>query len=255
MAVLCALGFARPAAANPELFATYDSRSVGLGGTGVAFQTNAAAPVHNAALLAGINRLSITATFTPYALQLNSPFVSPTGQRRQIASDWALGPLGQLGVAVRVHKRVVVGASAFLPLGLASNYQNAPFTALAPYTGSLSSVPPAVLTSLATTSGELKPFLAMGELIIPVSIELTDWLSLAGGYRMTYANQSLKASVRGSELMQLSMDAYNFGGYDIGAWVHPGSMLKAGVSFRSKVVQDYKADLTLNLPTGVQKLA
>jgi long-subunit fatty acid transport protein len=254
LGVLCAVLGARPAQANPELFATYDSRSAALGGAGVAFDTTAAAPVHNVALLAGVRHFALTATFTPYALQLDSPFRRPSGQVDQVQSDWTLGPLGHLGVAVRLHKRLVVGASAFLPLGLASTYPNAPLSALTPYAGGLN-LPLSELASFATAQGSLKPLLVMGELVIPASIELTPWLAVGGGYRMTYAYQSVSAQVGDTQVLALTMDAKNYRGYDVGVWFHPGSWLQAGVAYRSRVSQDYNAHASLNLKGATQELA
>lgn len=250
------------ASANPELFATYDSRSAALGGTGASYQTNAAASVHNAALLSGINRFNVTATFSPYALRLKSPFMDmTTGQNRDVTSKWALGPLAQLGAAVRLHKRVVIGANVFLPLGLRSKYENAPFSSLIPKLDAqtqlaIGASPAAALTvaALMGTSGTISPTLLMGELIIPISVEITDFLSLAAGYRMTYAYQGLTAQVDGATVAELSSSAKNFGGYDIGVWFHPNKIIQAGVSYRSKVQQNYKLD-KLVLPQTLAPVA
>lgn len=247
LAALAVSLIASSAQANPELISTYDSRAAGMAGSGVAFQTNGAAPVHNSALLSGIDRLSVTATFTPYALQLNAPFTAVTGKASQVKSKWSLGPLAQLGVGVRVHKRVTVGVAAFLPLGLTSTYEKAPLYALKGESGALK------LTfdqqsAIAFKSGTLKPMLLMAELIIPVSVDVFDWLSVAAAYRMTYANQSLTASVNGSELLNLQMSAKNFAGYDVGVWFHPIKLIHAGLSFRSQIDADYKAELTVSLP-------
>ena len=57
------------ALANPEPPA-YDARSVGLGGTGLAYLDSAAALFHNPANLAGVPRLDVSAALTLVAVDL-----------------------------------------------------------------------------------------------------------------------------------------------------------------------------------------
>lgn len=235
------------ARANPEVPLLYDARSTGMGGTGAAFLSSAAAAEHNPALLSQLSDVAMTATFSPYALKLEAPFLFTVGPR-QVQSSVIFGPFAQLALAARLHDRVVVGIGAYLTSAAGGEYEKIPLQALSDAVP----VPAAV-------RGSAKVATFAGELQLPVSVRISPSLSLGAAYRVTYAQAF--ADVRSTSNLPLShasLSGTNFTGFQLGFLAQVHRKVQVGLSYRNNVSLDmhgsateYKtqtADLTYTLP-------
>ncbi len=191
----------------------FDGRSVALGGTGTAYTDNAAAIFLNPAGLEQIDKLSATIDFTPFLFKTEIPLTGPTSV---FTSERTFVPLFFAGGAYRVHDQVVMGLALLTPAGFGINLANLPGGA-----------------------GDLDVTLARFELAIPVSVRLMKDLSLGLEWRGTYMkhtiSQSVQAGPAGFVPMDIDLSGTNLTGLAVGLFYKPKSMVRLGLSYRSKV--------------------
>jgi hypothetical protein len=217
------LAQASPAAANPEVPLLYDARSTAMGGTGAAYLRSAAAAEQNPALLTQVDSVAVTATFTPYALKLEAPFVFSQGPR-QTSSSVIFGPFAQLALAARLHERVVVGIGAYLTSAAGGEYDRIPLKSLS------DEVP---LTSIV---GNARIGTFAGELQLPVAVQISPKVSLAAAYRVTYAQAfaNISNTLR-QPLSHAKLSGNNFKGFALGVLAHVHPQVRVALSYRNNV--------------------
>jgi hypothetical protein len=108
------------AGANPEPTA-YDTRSIGMGITGVSYLEQPAALVLNPAHLEGIDKLGFTVNFTALFTRQRAPVRGPN---TQFDSDLGFGPLPSGFLSGRIAPRVVFGAGIYIETGYGSAFSD-----------------------------------------------------------------------------------------------------------------------------------
>ncbi|MGB8331367.1 MAG: hypothetical protein WCE62_14675 [Polyangiales bacterium] len=106
------------ASANPEPTA-YDSRSVGMGLTGVTFLQRPAALALNPANLEGIPKLGFTFNFTNLLVNQTAPVQGPN---TSVSSGLGYGPLPSGFIAGRIAPRVVFAGGIYIETGYGSSF-------------------------------------------------------------------------------------------------------------------------------------
>jgi hypothetical protein len=243
VSVLCAAAAVQlapaVAQANSEVVAAYDARSTGMALTGAAYVDNATAILHNPANLIDVKRLSIDVSFNPAINQLTSQIF--TGQPGQasigMTSPFAFAPFGFVGVAYRGHERFAIGAAAMITDGMGGKYKDAPLSIYGNPAGR------AVLGTV--NSG----FLAY-EVRVPVAIKVTNWLTVAGGYRMTFANQFTNFKSNGVTMFDQSVGGNNFASAQAGLMIRPMPELQFGLAYRSRTKVELSGNSTSTNAAG-----
>lgn len=234
-----ALLIASKAFASTELNGLFDARSMGMGGTGVAWLDSAGAVPINPALLEQIPHLSLTLNAflfisqptAPYRITHDNGMGGTFDQFESVRSDTIYAPLGYLGGAIRLHDRIVfgVGVGPMIGQGTSAKYKPAP---------------------------ELRPDLTIDneaaaglvELNNSLSFRVTDTLTLGAGWRITYMTQSISTPLPGRQVGgtvlgpdkqpiygDIDVSGINFGGLQLGALWKPDPNVRFGFSYRSKV--------------------
>lgn len=214
--------------ASTELHATYDARSVALGGTGVAYSANATAILHNPALLDGIDTFSASLALSPFSTTFSGPITAP---KSEMDSKASFSPLIFGGAALRVHDRVVVGLGAYPTAGFGARYENID----------------------ALGGMDMESSLSMLEIAVPVSFKIMDGLSIGLGLRATYLKQTTEAPVVAMDpatgqpvinpttsmpvLLETKQElsGWNFLGIQAGVFYQALPNLRLGFSYRSKI--------------------
>lgn len=106
------------ASANPEPTA-YDTRSIGMGLTGVTYLDRASALVLNPANLEGIEKLGVSINFTGLFVNQRAPVRGPN---TKIDSGVGFGPLPSGFVAGRIAPRVVFAGGIYIETGYGSSF-------------------------------------------------------------------------------------------------------------------------------------
>jgi len=106
------------ASANPEPTA-YDSRSIGMGLTGVTYLDRPAALVLNPANLDGIEKLGFTLNFTALFTNQRAPVAGPN---TQVDSGVGFGPIPAGFIAGRIAPRVVFAGGIYIETGYGSSF-------------------------------------------------------------------------------------------------------------------------------------
>jgi hypothetical protein len=106
------------ASANPEPTA-YDSRSIGMGLTGVTYLDQPAALVLNPANLEGIEKLGFTFNFAALLVNQRAPVQGPN---TQVDSGLGFGPLPSGFIAGRIAPRVVFAGGIYIETGYGSDF-------------------------------------------------------------------------------------------------------------------------------------
>lgn len=244
--------------ASTEINGLFDARSAGMGGTGVAFLDSPGAIPTNPALLDQIDKLSISLDVLYISAQTQAPYtiyhIDPgTGQPYRNYETMRAPPtsaaLPFLGMAFRLSERVTVGAAAYpvLGQGTRSSFRPAP-----------DEYPNVVAVNQA----------AMGlvEAAVPLAIRVLDNLSVAISWRISYMTQSISLPVPSGAApgnppagvlilpaenravnADLELSGINFSGVQLGLLYRPFSMLRLGLTYRSKVVVEGSGTTTTTL--------
>jgi long-chain fatty acid transport protein len=215
-----------PVSANAEPPLFYDTRSVGMGGAGTAAVDSTAAIFLNTAGMGEIESLSVSFTFTPYLIQINYPWLTGAGQPKTISSERSLGPLGLLGLGVRLHERIVLGLGAFLTAGLGARYES--------------------VAALGGRDAEMG--VIAGEIQLPVAYQVTDELTLGAAYRVSFAIHQMKMPMPdqqdqpGLADTEMSTAGFDFLGFQLGVLYKPTESFRVGLNYRSPVVVETKGE-------------
>ncbi len=125
------------ASANPEPTA-YDTRSIGMGLTGVTFLDRPAALALNPANLEGIPKLGFTFNFTGLLVNQTAPVQGPG---TSVSSGLGFGPLPSGFIAGRIAPRVVFAGGIYIETGYGSSFSNVECLDGAPVTPNPSTQP------------------------------------------------------------------------------------------------------------------
>lgn len=106
------------ASANPEPTA-YDTRSIGMGLTGVTFLDQPAALALNPANLEGISKFGFTFNFTNLLVNQTAPVMGPN---TSVSSGLGYGPLPSAFLAGRIAPRVVFAGGIYIETGYGSSF-------------------------------------------------------------------------------------------------------------------------------------
>ncbi|HKP60688.1 MAG TPA: outer membrane protein transport protein [Polyangiales bacterium] len=228
------------AAASNELNGLFDARSMGMGGTGVAFLDSAGAIPTNPALLDQIGKLTLTLNGflfisqpeAPYRITHSNPDGTTYDNWETIRSDTIYAPLFFVGGAYRLHERIVVGAGFYPIIGQGTQASYKPAPELKP--------------ELEVTNDLAAGLIELGN---AVSVKVTDTFALAAMWRITYLTQKLKTPLPGRALGGLVFDkngnpvygdvevsGVNFGGFQLGLLWKASKNVRLGFSYRNKVV-------------------
>ncbi|MFT3926740.1 MAG: outer membrane protein transport protein [Myxococcales bacterium] len=231
------LGATQLARANPETPYLSDGRSMALGGVGVASNDYASSVWQNPAGLASVKRLSVTGTLIPLLLRIDSPFPNlATGQPERVKGDWQLGGLGDVAAGYRVHERIVLGFTTYVFSGYSVKFTNA----------------------FAGQDLSTKAF--AGEIQLPIAVNITKNLSLAAGYRMTFARISadvplppMPPTTTTFTESSTTLGGWNFAGVSVGIRYRFNDMFRAGFSYRNKVTVGLDGDTKVKVAGQTQK--
>jgi long-chain fatty acid transport protein len=232
------------ASASTELNGLFDARSMGMGGTGVAWLDSGGAIPTNPALLDQVQKLTLTLNGFLFISQPEAPYrvthPNPAGgtfdNYETIRSSTIFAPLFYVGGALRLHERVVfgVGFGPMIGQGTSVEYKPAP------------ELRPELIVKNDAAAGVL-------ELSNAVSVRLLDTLSLGVAWRITYMTQSITTPLPGRGIggLQLGRDmnpiygdidvtGVDFTGVQVGLLWKPDPSLRFGLSYRNKVVVEGK---------------
>lgn len=214
-----------PVRANPEAPALSDGRSVAMAGVGAAASGYASTVWQNPATIGTIKQLTITATILPLMRKIDAPFPDPTtGAPREVEGKWQPGALGALAVGYRLHERVALGLASYVFSGNAIEY-------------------PGVVAG----QDVMARAFAM-EIQLPVAVALTDALSLAAAYRVTYSSVDTQlpvptgASPTTFARTDTNLVGWNFAGFAFGVLYRFNDAIRAGLSYRTEVLVDLDGD-------------
>ena len=233
------------ASATTDINGLYDARSHGMGGVGVAFVDSAGAIPINPALLDQVGKLTVSADLFGIVSQAQVPYTvyhqnddgTAYKNYETVRSKPNAGVLPFLGLAVRLHERVVFGSGIYpvFPQGVSSKFRPAP-----------DQYPNTVATNKAANL-----LVEAGEAL---AIRVFDNLSLAMMWRITYMTQTVSTPVTTGMLpagvlldpsrdpsnpsvvnAKQSISGYNFKGFQFGALYKPLPNLRLGFSYRTRV--------------------
>jgi len=233
------------ASASTDINGLYDARSHGMGGTGVAFVDSAGAIPINPALLDQVGKLTVSADLfgivsqsqVPYTVYHKAEDGTYYKNYETVRAKPNFGVLPFLGVAVRLHERVVFGSGLYpvFPQGISSKFRPAP-----------DQFPNTVATNKAANA-----LVEAGEAL---AIRVFDNLSLALMWRITYMTQTVSTPVTTGLLpagvlldpsrdpsnpsvvnAKQSITGFNFKGFQLGVLYKPLTNLRLGFSYRTRV--------------------
>ena len=248
----------RSAHASTELNGLFDARSSGMGGTGVAFLDSPGAIPTNPALLDQIGKLSVSLDVLYVNAQTQAPYTiyhidpssgQPYRNYETMRAPPTAAALPFFGMAFRLSERVIVGAAAYpvLGQGISSSFRPAP-----------DEYPNVVAVNQA----------AMGliEAAVPLTVRVLDSLSVAISWRISYMTQSISLPVPSGSApgnppagvlilpaenravnADMRLSGVNFGGIQLGVLYRPVSMLRLGLTYRSKVVVEGTGTTTTSI--------
>lgn len=169
VAVVCTVPLS--ASANPEPHA-YDTRSVGMGLSGISYLERPAAIAMNPAMLEGIDRFSISILANPFTINQVAPV---QGAGSSVASDRGFGPLTSIFFAGRIAPRVVLGGGVYLETAYGSNFSD-----IVGIDGVASN----------GTPEDLRVVFMVGEAALGTSIKLSDKVNIGVALRVPFARQN-----------------------------------------------------------------
>lgn len=228
---------ALPALAKPGTPSTvttplaYDARTLAMGGAGTALTESGAAGFNNPAAIASVRQTVATATFTPYLMKLTAPFTFANGSKAERTTGTLFGPFSQLGLNVRVNRRVVVGMTASISAAAGGTFLRVPLR-------NLSDQAPAGVV------GNAQVAQVAGELRVPIAVQVTRWLTLAAAYRVTGGFARAKISNQAkTPLSEARMLGTNVSGFGLGVLAQPHPRLRLGLAYRSQISVDLSGTL------------
>ena len=219
-------GWCQTASATPELVSP-DPRSLGLGGSGVAFADDASATHHNPARLQAVERASFVLGVAGLLAHQEAPLQDPPSPTPSQKTSNVFAPFGMIGGAYRLSPRFVLGLSLLPGSGSAGRYELSNGTEVS---GTLFSV----------------------EAQLAASFALLDNLWIGVEYRASYVNQVVKSPVALPDNTffqgKLSLDTFNFVGAAAGIYYEPVRGTGIGFAYRSQMSHDLSG--TTDTPAG-----
>jgi len=234
----------------------YDARSVGMGGTGVAYLDSAGAIPVNPALLDQVDTLTLSLNGLLIAAQPEAPYkvyhLDQSGNRyfnyETMRAETISAVLPFIGGAARIHERITLGAAVYPTVGqgASASYRPAP-----------EELPDVWVNNNAAA--------ALIEVALPVSIRIFDNLSIGAMWRATYMTQSVSTALPAGAPAGVVVDRANnkpvtadlavtgldFTGFQLGMVYTPGPGLRLGFSYRSKVMVTGTGTTTTTLSTPI----
>jgi long-chain fatty acid transport protein len=220
LALLSLTALSREAQATTDGPANYDARSVGMGGTGVAFLHNGASVYMNPATLHGINELAATGVITAFGPQLTAPAAGP---QTEVETNRDFFPLFLVGAGYRLSERIVIGAAVFPAGGFGAAYEGVPGAA-----GPM----------------DLELTVAIFEAAPAIAFAVTKEFSIGLGYRMTYMRESATQPTPFG-VAEISLSGTSFVGANAGLFYKPNDTMRFGLLYRSKVTADLDGETKL----------
>ena len=211
----------------------YQGRTLGMGGSSLAFSDDATAAAINPANLDAIDEWSATGTFAPMLIANSAPF-SPGGHTQ---GEREVAPLMFVGAGVRIFDKAVTGLAVYAESGAGARYLAVP-----------------------ELGGMDMAFqLAVMEAALPLSYAITDEFSLGLALRMGFATMATDMPFdpgTGPMRVDESMSGFGFPGVSVGANYRPTDQLSLAVNYRSKMTMEISGDGTASSPAfGSQTLA
>ena len=195
-----------------------DARSVGMGNTGTSFVDSGAAIYFNPALMQQTETYAATLALGGASAVAQGPVDGP---HTSVSSSGAPAPIFLAGAQYRLNDRFVIGLAVYPTLGIGADYKN--------------------VTSL--QGGELKTTAVALEVSPAVSFAITKDLSVAAGYRATYAMLDTVQSTP-TQKQETSVSGTNWLGVQVGAFYRPIPELRLGVQYRAQVTDDISGNTT-----------
>jgi long-subunit fatty acid transport protein len=201
----------------------------------VAFLENAAAMFHNPANLQGIERVALTLAFSGIIANLGAPIDGPDDHQ---TTGPSAAPTFLIGAGVRVHDRVAVGLGAYIYTGYGGDYNDV---------DSIQGVP-------LFDPMDQSVALFVGELSVPVGVEITDELDAGIALRLPYAQQtvSVHQELFFGNYRPVEQDTSGIGkpGVLAGLTYRPTPTTSIGAAYRSKVKISMDGTTTVRITTG-----
>lgn len=216
------------AGANIEPQALFDTRSLSMGGTGVALVGRGSSSHHNPAILSGVDDFMAALGNTSLFPRLEVPWRDPmTSESRPHASIRGLAPLPVLSAGKRMSTRVVGGFGVLIPAGAGASYDCVP----------------GQVNNKASAAGMI------GEFQLPLSVEVTDWAVVGAAYRFSFGLATMNMMMPASEgdtspsVSVVSRQAgVNATGFQLGTLIKLNDHTQIGVSYRSQSLINLKGE-------------
>ena len=210
------------AAANPE-GGLYDSRSVGLAGTGVAHLQGPTATAINPANLQTVDDWSAAFALTAILADIGAPVEDASSVTH---TGLQIAPVGLIGGAYRVHPRVVAGLAAYILTGYGGSFED------------VTRIQGQDLFEPQTQEATL----FVGELAAPVSVRILPQLDVGLSVRLPYArlDATVTQEILPDVLRPVQQSASGFGvpGIMAGLTYRATNTLTLAAAYRSKVTID-----------------
>lgn len=261
--LVSALLFSGTAFASTDINGLFDARSHAMGGTGVAFIDSPGAVPINPALLDQVKKYSVSLDVLGIRAQPTAPYTiwhqNPDGSNYQsyesVRSKPAFAPLPFLGVAYRLHERVVLGIATYPVIGQGTTALYRPA--------------PDKYPNLWASNNAKMGLVEAGDAL---SIRILDNLSIGLMWRLTYMTQTVSTPVAtggppAGVLLNLKdpnnpqvanadikVTGLNFAGFQFGVLWKPFSNLRLGFTYRSKVSVSGTGTTTTHLGNSEIKL-
>lgn len=203
----------------------HDARSHAMGGAGVALIDSGAAVYHNAANLALIDSAVVTLSFSPTFTGTSQPIgVNPADPSdiQNFDTTASLAPLSMIGGAIRLHERVVLGLGAYLFAGTGGVIEDFP---------------------LPGGPQDLELQIGIGEVQVPVAVQLTDELSVSAGLRMGFGTFTAARFTPGG-LVEQDLAGIGFPGAHVGVNYRPIPELTLGLNYRTPLSLTLSGDVS-----------
>ena len=166
-----------------------------------------------------------------------------SGESRRDGGHSAIVPYGH--VSYRVTPELAVGLSLTSPFGLATYYN------------------PGFVGRFHADKSDLKTF----NVNPAVAYQVTPWLSVGVGFSAMYARAEFASSINSSAALfnqtrqlaplregffRLRGEDYSFG-YNLGVLLQPGPATKIGLSYRSRMQQNFEGTVTYDVPAPLSR--
>ena len=223
---MLALASTRAQAAGFDTPILYTARHQAMGGTAIGYVNDPSAGFHNPAGLQGVKGIALLGDFSLILGKVQgSPFATPTAHN--IESNTVVAPFFLLGGAYRIHEWLTLGLAAFPVASGGAEYEYDIGTLHAH-------------DSTEIVFFEATPLLSLN---VPKDRWLPGKLAFGAGYRASMVMFTRKqGEATDPQLLNLSLNGFNWLGARLGLQYAPIDALKFGVVFRNKISVKTTAD-------------